>query len=115
MGTATIQVRVLAVAGVRVWGAASGTLGSTTLRVLHYRLCARIVDDRTQFYLDFRELCCDEALSPDELPGVLPAGGRLRFHIVGAPERLRAPMGSDPRCRFHADTASAWAVWTRQS
>lgn len=113
MGTATIQVRVLAVAGLRVWVAASGTLGDATLRVLHYGLCARVADDRTQFYLDLTQLGWDEALSADELPGLLPSGGRLRFHIVGARERRWGPLRGDVRCRFYGDIASAWAVWTR--
>ncbi|MGH3311298.1 MAG: hypothetical protein ACRDP3_12050 [Streptomyces sp.] len=114
MGTATIQVRVLAVAGRRVWVAARGTLGGPTVRVLHYCLCARVADARTQLYLDLRELCWDKELSPGELSGLLPAGERLRFHIVGVREALRAPMARDPRCSFHPDAASAWAAWTAQ-
>ncbi|WP_181764466.1 hypothetical protein [Streptomyces albidus (ex Kaewkla and Franco 2022)] len=114
MGTATIQVRVLAVAGLRVWVAASGTLCAATLRVMHYSLCARAVDERTQFYLDLNHVYLDEALPPHELAQLLPAGSRLRFHIVGGDESFRAPLGEDVRCRFHSDVASAWAAWSNQ-
>ncbi|WP_314173503.1 hypothetical protein [Streptomyces winkii] len=114
MGTATIQVRVLAVAGRRVWMAVSGTLCAATLRVLHYSLCARVTDERTQFYLDLNAVHWDEAVAPAELPRLLPVGGRLRFHIVGAHERFRAPLRADGRCRFHSDVASAWAAWSGQ-
>lgn len=114
MGTATIQVRVLAVAGRRVWVAVSGTLCSATLEVLHYSLCARVTDERTQFYLDLNAVHWDEALPAGELPRLLPAGRRLSFHVVGAQERFRAPLGADARCRFHSDVASAWAAWSGQ-
>ena len=114
MGTATIQVRVLAVAGPRVWVAASGTLGGATLRVLHYSLGARVADEGTEFYLDLKELCCDETLSADAAAGLLPVGGALRFHLVAAREEIRSLLGTDPRCRYHPDVASAWAVWSRE-
>ncbi|OEU92165.1 hypothetical protein DB35_05595 [Streptomyces abyssalis] len=114
MGTATIQVRVLAVAGRRVWVAVSGTLCAATLRVLHYSLCARVTDERTHFYLDLNSVHWDKNLPAAELPRLLPAGGRLRFHIVGAHDGFRTPLGADERCRFHSDVASAWAAWSRQ-
>lgn len=114
MGTATMQIRVLAVAGLRVWLAASGTLCAATVRVLHYSLCARAVDERTQFYLDLNHVHWDEALPAHELPQLLPSGSRLRFHIVGADAGVREPLGEDVRCRFHTDVASAWAAWSRQ-
>jgi hypothetical protein len=114
MGTATIQIRVLAVAGPRVWVAVSGTLCPATLRVLHYSLCARAVDEQTHFYLDLSGLHRDQALAAHELTGLLPAGGRLRFHVVVARESFRDPLGADARCRFHSDVASAWAAWSRQ-
>jgi hypothetical protein len=114
MGTATIQVRVLAVAGRRVWMAVSGTLCAATLRILHYSLCARATDERTQFYLDLNAVRWDEALPAGELPRLLPSGGRLRFHIVGAHERFHAPLGEDGRCHVHSDVASAWAAWSGQ-
>jgi hypothetical protein len=114
MGTATIQVRVLAVAGRRMWVAVSGTLSAATLKVLHYNLCDRVTDERAQFYLDFNAVRWDENLPAAELPWLLPPGGRLRFHIVGAPESFRGQLGSDMRCRFHSDIASAWSEWSRQ-
>lgn len=114
MGTATIQVRVLAVAGARVWVAASGTLSVATLRTMHYSLCARVVDERTQFYLDFNEVRPSAALPPEELPRLLPAGRRLRFHIVGASQSARAVLRKDPRCRLYPDVAAAWEHWSRQ-
>lgn len=114
MGTPTIQVRVLAVAGLRVWVAVSGTLCVATLRVLHYSLCARATDERTQFYLDLNAVEWDESLPAGEVPRLLPAGGKLRFHVVGAHEEFTAPLRSDARCRLHSDVASAWAAWTRQ-
>jgi hypothetical protein len=112
MGTATIQVRVLAVAGLRVWVAASGTLCAATVKVMHYSLCARAVDERTQIYLDLNQVHWDETLPARELVRFLPAGSRLRFHIVGAHERFRAPLSTDVRCRFHSDVASAWSAWS---
>jgi len=115
MGTATIQVRVLAVAGTRVWVAASGTLCVPTLRTMHYSLCARVVDERTQFYLDFNDVRRDDSLSSTELLRLLPAGGRLRFHVVGAEPATRAALESDSRCRLYSDVASAWENWSRQS
>lgn len=115
MGTPTIQVRVLAVAGRRVWMAVSGTLCTATLRVLHYSLCARVTDERTQFYLDLNAVQRGDALPTAELPRLLPPGSRLRFHIVGAHESFQVPLGADARCRFHSDVASAWAEWSRQS
>ncbi len=114
MGTATIQVRVLAVAGTRVWVAASGTLCVPTLRTMHYSLCARIVDERTHFYLDLNQVRRDDALSPAELPRLLPAGRRLRFHIVGAEPATAAALKADARCRAYPDVASAWENWSRQ-
>jgi len=114
MGTATIQVRVLAVAGRRVWVAVSGRLCAPTLRVMHYSLCARAVSEQTQFYLDLKAVHWDETFRADELPQVLPAGSRLRFHIVGARQSVSAALGGDARCRFHSDVASAWASWSRQ-
>ncbi|OEV00004.1 hypothetical protein [Streptomyces nanshensis] len=114
MGTPTIQVRVLAVAGRRVWVAVSGTLCGATLRVLHYSLCARATDERTHFYLDLNAVEWGETLSLVEIPRLLPSGQRLRFHIVGAPESFSAPFRADGRCRLHADVASAWAAWTSQ-
>jgi hypothetical protein len=115
MGTATIQVRVLAVAGLRVWVAVSGTLCAATLRVLHYSLCARATEERTHFYIDLNDVHHDDALPAAELPQLLPSGRRLRFHIVGAHESFRSPLGADARCRFHSDVASAWAAWSRAS
>lgn len=114
MGTATVQIRVLAVAGTRVWVAASGTLCTATLRVMHYSLCARAVQERTHFYLDLQQMHRDEALPEDELPRMLPSGSGLRFHIVGAHESFRAPLAADARCRLHPDVASAWEIWSRQ-
>ncbi|NLU76635.1 hypothetical protein HCC61_29105 [Streptomyces sp. HNM0575] len=115
MGTATIQVRVLAVAGRRVWMAVSGTLSGATLRVLHYSLSARATDERTQIYLDLNAVRWDSSLSAAELLRLLPAGARLRFHIVGAHEDFRERLAADARCRLHSDVASAWATWSRQS
>lgn len=114
MGTATIQVRVLAVAGQRVWVAVSGRLCTPTLRVMHYSLCARAVSQQTQFYLDLNAVHWDETLRADELPQALPAGSRLRFHIVGARESAWATLAGDARCRFHSDVAAAWENWSRQ-
>lgn len=114
MGTPTIQVRVLAVAGRRVWMAVSGTLCTATLKVLHYSLCARVTDERTQFYLDLNAVRRGDRLPTAELPQLLPSGSRLRFHIVGAHESFVEPLGADSRCRFHPDVASAWAAWSGQ-
>ncbi|SCK56994.1 hypothetical protein H180DRAFT_05333 [Streptomyces sp. WMMB 322] len=114
MGTPTIQVRVLAVAGRRVWMAVSGTLCTATLRVLHYSLCARVTDERTQFFLDLNAVRPGEPLPAPDLSRLLPPGGRLRFHIVGVHESFRGPLEADSRCRFHSDVASAWAEWSRQ-
>jgi hypothetical protein len=97
-----------------VWVAVSGTLCAATLKILHYSLCARVTDERTQFYLDLNAVEWDEGLPSGEVPRLLPGGSRLRFHVVGAHESFSAPLRTDGRCRFHSDVASAWAAWSHQ-
>ncbi|MFG2026734.1 hypothetical protein [Streptomyces sp. NPDC048825] len=104
-------MRLLAEAPFRLWMAVGGTLGGTTQRQLRQRLHDQVDDGHREFFLDLQELRCADGLSDGELRALFPKDPVARFHLIGAPDRIRESVTGDPRFTLYADPESAWCQW----
>ncbi|WP_189324185.1 hypothetical protein [Streptomyces flaveus] len=104
-------MRVLAEAPFRLWMAVSGTLGVTTQRQLRQRLHDQVEDGHREFFLDLQELRCADGLFEGEPRTLFPKDPATRFHLIGAPDRIRESVTGDPRFTLYADPGSAWRQW----
>lgn len=111
MEIAVIRMRLLAEAPFRLWMAVSGTLGATTGRQLRQRPHDQVDDGHREFLLDLQELRCADGLSDDELRTLFPKDPAVRFHLIGASDRIRECVTDDPRFTLYADPESAWCQW----
>lgn len=106
-----IRARVLAETSTQVWMAVSGTLGPTTEPRLRQELRARDDGQRSEFYVDLRELRCGRDMPAEAIRGLFAFSFDARFHLIGAPEEIRMCAAGDPRFTLHATVESAWGMW----
>ncbi|TPQ21456.1 hypothetical protein [Streptomyces sporangiiformans] len=111
----TIRMRLLAEAPSRLWMAAGGTLGATTQRQLRQWLHGHAQDGYRQFFLDLRELRCADGALADELHTLFPRIPDARFHLIGAPDRIRDFAIGDERFILHTAPETAWWQWAHGS
>jgi hypothetical protein len=110
-----IRMRLLAEGPCRLWMAVGGTLGARTRRQLRRWLHDQVDDGYREFFLDLRELSCFDGLSADELRTLFPEHAAARFHLIGAPDPIRACATGDPRFTLHTAAESAWRHWLQSS